>query len=87
MAVALAYAAGQSAPTVVAKGRGLLADSIISRAKDAGIAIQESPELAAILMQLDLDAQIPPDLYTAVAEVLAWVYRMQAQKEALSKIY
>jgi type III secretion system FlhB-like substrate exporter len=62
-AVALAYNAGQSAPTVVAKGRGLIAAEIISRAKEAGVFVHESPELVALLMQVDLDARIPPELY------------------------
>ena len=76
-AVALAYNAGQSAPTVVAKGRGLIAAEIISRAKEAGVFVHESPELVALLMQVDLDARIPPELYVAVAELLAWIYRLE----------
>ena len=76
-AVALAYNAGQSAPTVVAKGRGLIAAEIISRAKEAGIYVHESPELVALLMQVDLDARIPPELYVAVAELLAWLYSLE----------
>lgn len=77
-AVALAYNAGQSAPTVVAKGRGLIAAEIISRAKEAGVFVHESPELVALLMQVDLDARIPPELYVAVAELLAWLYSIEA---------
>ena len=76
-AVALAYTAGQSAPTVVAKGRGLMAGQIIARAKEAGVYVHESPELVALLMQVDLDARIPPALYVAVAELLAWLYRIE----------
>ena len=79
-AVALAYTAGQSAPTVVAKGRGLIAAEIINRAKDAGVYVHESPELVALLMQVDLDQHIPPELYLAVAELLAWLYKLE-QKE------
>lgn len=77
-AVALAYNAGQSAPTVVAKGRGLIAAEIISRAKEAGVYVHESPELVALLMQVDLDARIPPELYVVVAELLAWLYSLEA---------
>jgi len=77
-AVALAYNAGQAAPTVVAKGRGLIAAEIISRAKEAGIYVHESPELVALLMQVDLDARIPPELYVAVAELLAWLYSIES---------
>ena len=80
-AVALAYNAGQSAPTVVAKGRGLIAAEIISRAKEAGVYVHESPELVALLMQVDIDARIPPELYEAVAELLAWLYSIEAGTE------
>jgi len=76
-AVALAYRAGQTAPKVVAKGRGLLAEAIIERAKDAGVYVHESPELVSLLMQVDLDQHIPPELYRAIAELLAWLYRLE----------
>ncbi|CAG0973007.1 Flagellar biosynthetic protein FlhB [Anaerolineae bacterium] len=77
LAVALADQAGQSAPKVVAKGRGLLAEAIIERARDAGVYVHESPELVSLLMQVDLDQHIPPQLYLAVAELLAWIYRLE----------
>ncbi|MDD3352514.1 EscU/YscU/HrcU family type III secretion system export apparatus switch protein [Zoogloea sp.] len=76
-AVALAYQAGNAAPTVVAKGRGLIAAGIIAKAKEAGVYVHESPELVALLMQVDLDARIPPELYIAVAELLAWLYALE----------
>lgn len=76
-AVALAYSAGQSAPKVVARGRGLLADAIIERAREAGVYVHESPALVSLLMQVDLDQHIPPELYLAVAELLAWIYRLE----------
>ena len=76
-AVALAYHDGQSAPIVVAKGRGLIAETIIARAKESGIYVHESPELVALLMQVDLDQHIPPQLYVAIAELLAWLYRLE----------
>jgi len=79
-AVALAYREGQIAPKVVAKGRGLIAEEIIKRAKEAGIYVHESSELVSLLMQVDLDDRIPPQLYVAVAELLAWLYRLD-QKE------
>ena len=75
-AVALAYSGASSAPRVVAKGHGLIAETIIERAREAGVFVHESPELVGLLMQVDLDRQIPPQLYVAVAEVLAWVYRL-----------
>ena len=77
-AVALTYTPGESAPQVVAKGRGLIAHEIISRAREAGVYVHESPELVSLLMQVDLDAHIPPQLYAAVAELLAWLYRIEA---------
>ena len=76
-AVALAYNAGTAAPKVVAKGSGLLADAIIERAKEAGVYVHESPALVSLLMQVDLDQHIPPELYLAVAELLAWLYRLE----------
>lgn len=77
-AVALAYAAGSKAPTVVAKGRGLVAEQIIGRAKDAGVFVHESKELVSLLMEVDLDRQIPPLLYRAIAELLAWLYYIES---------
>ena len=77
-AVALTYTPGDTAPQVVAKGRGLLAQEIISRAREAGVYVHESPELVSLLMQVDLDAHIPPQLYAVVAELLAWLYRIEA---------
>lgn len=65
------------APSVVAKGRGLLAETIIAHARDAGVYVHESPELVSLLMQVDLDQRIPPQLYLAVAELLAWIYRLE----------
>lgn len=76
-AVALAYANGDAAPRVVAKGRGLIAEEIIARAREAGVFVHESPELVSLLMQVDLDDHIPPQLYVAVAELLAWLYRVE----------
>ena len=82
-AVALTYEAEDGAPRVLAKGQGWLAEEIISRAKEAGVFVHESPELVSLLMQVDLDDRIPPSLYLAVAELLAWLYRLeQGQIEA-----
>ena len=77
-AVALAYRKDDQAPKVVAKGRGFLAEEIIARAKEADIFVHESPELVSMLMQVDLDQHIPPQLYRAIAELLAWLYRIEA---------
>ncbi|MDE2389019.1 MAG: EscU/YscU/HrcU family type III secretion system export apparatus switch protein [Betaproteobacteria bacterium] len=83
-AVALAYHEGQIAPKVVAKGRGLIAQEIIKRAKDAGVYVHESSELVSLLMQVDLDDRIPPQLYVAIAELLAWLYRLEQGKTTLA---
>lgn len=79
LAVALKYAPGAAAPTVVAKGRGLIAEQIILRAREHGIFVHESPELVALLSKVDLDGQIPPQLYVAVAELLAWIYQVERE--------
>jgi len=79
-AVALAYGEHSPAPKVVAKGRGLIAEAIIERARAAGVYVHDSPELVGLLMQVDLDQHIPPELYVAVAEVLAWMYRLEQRR-------
>lgn len=76
-AVALAYQDGDGAPKVVAKGKGLMAEQIIGRARDAGVFVHESKDLVALLMEVDLDRQIPPALYRAIAELLAWLYHVE----------
>lgn len=76
-AVALVYDTSQTAPRVVAKGSGLLAEAIIARARENGVFIHESKELVSLLMRVDLDQQIPPALYQAVAELLAWLYHIE----------
>jgi flagellar biosynthesis protein len=77
-AIALAYEAGDFAPRVVAKGRGAVAEQIISRAHEHGVFVHESKELLAMLMQVDLDDHIPAELYLAIAEILAWLYRLES---------
>ena len=76
-AVALKYAPKQDrAPKLTAKGSGLLAEKIIQLAKEHGIPIKEDPALIEILSQLDFHEEIPPSVYTVVAEILAFVYSM-----------
>jgi flagellar biosynthesis protein len=80
-AAALSYdARTDRAPRVVAKGQGPVAEEILRRARDGGVPIHESPELAAALMQFELDQQIAPALYTVIAEVLAWAYTLEGQE-------
>lgn len=79
-AAALAYdaKAGDGTPRVIAKGYGLVAEMIVQRAQEAGLYVHRAPEMVSLLMQIDLDTQIPPQLYQAVAELLAWLYRLES---------
>jgi flagellar biosynthesis protein len=73
IAVALKYD-GKNAPKVTAKGTGLTAEQILSLAEQHGIPLQTEPELVKMLAQIPLGDEIPNELYTAVAEVLAFAY-------------
>lgn len=72
-AVALGYDAGDGAPRVLARGYGDLAEQIIAEARRQGIFVHDAPELVGLLMQVDIDQQIPPALYRVIAELLVWV--------------
>ncbi|MCQ6557936.1 EscU/YscU/HrcU family type III secretion system export apparatus switch protein [Paenibacillus mendelii] len=75
-AVALKYEPGeQSAPVVVAKGRGRLAEAILEKAAENGVPIQQDSSLVEVLSKLDVDQEIPQELYLLVAEILSFVYR------------
>lgn len=78
-AVALSYAGRGKAPVVVAKGYGATAEAIMRTARESGVYVHESRELVGLLMQVNLDRQIPPALYLAVAQVMAWVARVDAR--------
>lgn len=76
-AVALRYDAQKdAAPRVVAKGAGLLADRIMEVAHEHGVHVHEDPQMVEVLAKVQLEAPIPEELYRAVAEVLAFVYRL-----------
>ncbi|MBI2354676.1 MAG: EscU/YscU/HrcU family type III secretion system export apparatus switch protein [Deltaproteobacteria bacterium] len=79
-AAALSYKQGYYAPVVVARGKGVMAEAIIACAREAGVYVHESPELVKLLMQVDTDQFIPPELYRAVAEVLVWLYAVEREK-------
>jgi len=79
-AVALAYESGELAPRVSAKGRGMLAEHIIAVAQENDVFVHESKELVSMLMQVDLDDHIPAELYQAIAEILAWLYRLESEE-------
>jgi flagellar biosynthesis protein len=79
-AVALSYeAAKDDAPKVIAKGKGFVADQIIERAREYQIPIQEDRSLVELLGQLTINEKIPDELYQAVAEIFAFIYRMDQQ--------
>jgi len=83
-AVALRYKPSQdSAPSVVAKGSGLLAEKIIEIAKEHNIPLTKDQQLVEVLSTLDLYQEIPVELYKAVAETLAFVYKMTKRIEVL----
>ena len=76
-AVALKYDRhADAAPKVVAKGRGHIAEKIKRVAEEAGVPIMADENLVQVLEALDVDIEIPPELYRAVAEVLVFVYRL-----------
>jgi flagellar biosynthesis protein len=77
-ATALRYE-GTGAPKVAATGQGYIADRIVEVARENGIPIREDPALAEALASLELDTEIPEDLYTAVAEAIAWAYKLDAE--------
>jgi flagellar biosynthesis protein len=74
LAVALRYDEA-SAPKVVAVGRGWLGQRIIEAARESGVPLEQNPVLAEALATIELDAEIPEELYRAVAEVLAFVLK------------
>ena len=80
-AVALKYKPGDDhAPRVTAKGTGRLAERIIEMARKHGIPVKDAPDLVEVLSRLDLHDEIPPELYVVVAELLAFVYRLNQEK-------
>jgi flagellar biosynthesis protein len=70
---------GDEAPRVVATGKGLGAERIIAEARAAGVPVRDDAALAEALAGLDLGVQVPEDLYRAVAEALAWAYRLDSR--------
>lgn len=82
-AVALEYLPSERpSPRVTAQGRGELAERIIREARRAGVPIKEDRDLVELLMRLDLDQCIPPELYQAVAEILFFLYGLNEQWKA-----
>ena len=80
-AVALCYNRSQdNAPKVLASGAGEIANKIISLAKEHDIPIKEDPDLIEILSKVEVDQEIPPNLYKAVAEIFSFLYKITNKK-------
>jgi flagellar biosynthesis protein len=80
-AVALRYKPGEdTAPRLTAKGKGAVAERIVELARRNGVPIRQDRNLVQVLSRLDLDQEIPPQVYRAVAEILAFVYRLSLDK-------
>ena len=80
-AVALGYNKSQdNAPKVLASGAGEIANKIISLAKEHDIPIKEDPDLIEILSKVEVDQEIPPNLYKAVAEIFSFLYKITNKK-------
>lgn len=69
-----------NAPRVVAKGRGKIAEKIVALAQNHDIPLVADSNLIQMLEALDVDTEIPTELYNAVAEVLVFIYRLNGQK-------
>lgn len=82
-AIALQYEKDYEAPTVIATGKGIIAERIIEGAKEADIPIYEDDKLANTLSNLEIGDMIPPELYEVVAEVLVFVDRMDKIKSKI----
>ncbi|MBW1739624.1 MAG: EscU/YscU/HrcU family type III secretion system export apparatus switch protein [Deltaproteobacteria bacterium] len=87
-AVGLKYRPGEdNAPKVTAKGTGKIAEKIIEIARKHGIPVKDDPDLVEVLSRLDLEEEIPPELYVIIAELLAFVYNLNRKKGSSRKIF
>ncbi|MFP3155388.1 EscU/YscU/HrcU family type III secretion system export apparatus switch protein [Lachnospiraceae bacterium ZAX-1] len=84
-AVALSYEAGETAPKIIAAGKGLIAEKIIEKAKEEDIPFYKDDKLAATLSKLDIGDRIPPELYEVVAEILVFVSDMDKMKSKVGQ--
>lgn len=85
IAVALSYELEETAPKVIASGKGYLADKIIEKSKEANIPLHKDEKLANTLSKLELGEVIPPELYGVVAEILLFVDKMDRIKGKVFK--
>ena len=82
-AVAIAYNPGETAPKIIATGKGHLAEKIIEKAKEDNIPFYRDAKLAKTLSKLEIGDMIPPELYEVVAEILVFVDDMERMREKL----
>ncbi|MFZ3576590.1 EscU/YscU/HrcU family type III secretion system export apparatus switch protein [Virgibacillus sp. DJP39] len=75
------------APTIAASGKGIIAENIIEKAKQNNVPIQEDASLVELLAELNINETIPEELYQAVAEVFAFVYRADKKADSANKIF
>lgn len=84
-AVALEYEAGEEAPKIIAAGKGVLAERIIEKAKEASVPLHRDDKLADTLSKLDIGDYIPQELYGVVAEILVFVDQMDKIRAKITK--
>jgi flagellar biosynthesis protein len=82
-AIALVYNPGDQAPTILASGKGVLAEKIIEKAKEADVPLYKDDKLADTLSKLEIGDMIPPELYKVVAEILVFVDEMDKLKSKI----
>lgn len=85
VSVALEYVPGEEAPKIIASGKGVLAEKIIERAKEADVPVYEDSKLANTLSKLEIGDMIPPELYSVVAEILVFVDDMDRLRRKVKK--
>ena len=85
-AIAIEYDPGDMAPKVIATGKGVLAEKIIEKAKEADVPLHQDSKLANTLSKLEIGDYIPPELYEVVAEILVFVDEMEKIKGKVSKV-
>ena len=85
VSVALEYVPGEEAPKIIASGKGVLAEKIIERAKEADVPVYEDSKLANTLSKLEIGDMIPPELYSVVAEILVFVDDMDRLRRKAKK--
>jgi flagellar biosynthesis protein len=81
-AVALCYDEKQNnAPKVVAKGSGFISEQILDAAEQHAVPVYQNKTITGMLMAVEIDREVPPELYKVVAEILAYVYRIDKKME------